>query len=79
MTKYKKITESFEDSMERIASPEVGDVEDFFGSLEKKLKAEIEELQRKHGVWSFSQLLGRGVQPGKGDAQGVGPSIRPGV
>lgn len=54
---HKKIIEGFEDSMERLATPEVGDVEKFISSLEKKLKSQMLELKKEHGVWSFSQFL----------------------
>jgi len=53
---YKQLIERFEDSMDRIATPEVGSADDFVKTLEKKLAIEIETYKRTQGVWAFSQL-----------------------
>ena len=54
---YKRIIEEFGDSMNRIGTPNIGDMSDFIKTLEKKLKIQIQKLKDEHGVWSFSQFL----------------------
>ena len=54
---YKQILEGFEDSMDRIATPEIGDSGEFVKTLEKKLAGEINNYKKQYGVWAFSQAL----------------------
>ena len=56
---YKKIIEGFEGSMNRIGTPDVGDVNEFIETLKGKLTMQIQKLKDEYGVWSFSQLLAR--------------------
>ena len=62
---YKQIIEGFEDSMDRIATPEIGDAEDFVKTLEKKLADEIAYNKKHYGVWALSHIVGNKVNPTK--------------